>query len=79
VKTKGWIRDLLVVLIEGIVPASFGLLVLNALNVSFPIGWGVLELLVAVVAVIFPRWHPHTHSTTTIAFTLNKSTNPTAF
>lgn len=44
VKAKGSIgnrRDLL--LFEGIVPASFGLVVLNALNVSFPICWCVLE------------------------------------
>ena len=49
VKAKGSIgngRDLL--LFEGIVPASFGLLLLNTQNVPFPIRCCVLELLLAI-------------------------------
>lgn len=41
----------------GVVPKGAGALVLDALQVALPGGGGVLELLVAVVAVVFPQRH----------------------
>ena len=43
---------------DGVVPEGAGALVLGALQVALPGGGGVLELLVAVIAVVFPQRHP---------------------
>lgn len=42
---------------DGVVPEGAGALVLHALEVALPGGGGVLELLVAVVAVVLPQGH----------------------
>jgi len=42
---------------DGVVPEGTGALVLDALEVAPPGGGGVLELLVAVVAVVLPQGH----------------------
>jgi hypothetical protein len=42
---------------NGVVPEGAGALVLHALEVALPGGGGVLELLVAVVAVVLPQGH----------------------
>ena len=43
---------------DGVVPEGAGALVLGALQVALPGGGGVLELLVAVIAVVSPQRHP---------------------
>lgn len=43
---------------NGVVPEGAGALVLGALEVALPGGGGVLELLVAVIAVVLPQGHP---------------------
>jgi len=48
----------LILVADGVVPEGAGALVLGALQVALPGGGGVLELLVAVIAVVFPQRHP---------------------
>lgn len=51
------VRETLTLGAQGVVPQSFGSLVVNALDMAPPCEGGVLELLVAVIAVIFPQRH----------------------
>lgn len=55
---EGGSAAVLVLVADGVVPEGAGALVLRALEVALPGGGGVLELLLAVVAVVLPQRHP---------------------
>lgn len=55
---EGGSAAMLILVADGVVPEGAGALVLGALQVALPGGGGVLELLVAVIAVVFPQRHP---------------------
>lgn len=54
---RSWSRVLLLLRLERIIPSSFGLLMLNACIVAFPIGRCVLKLLFAIFTEILSYWH----------------------
>jgi len=55
---EGGSAAVLILVADGVVPEGAGALVLGALQVALPGGGGVLELLVAVIAVVSPQRHP---------------------